>query len=798
MSMNKKTGVRLLSEQTRWISLRCPVVLSSAKLTLDQESGKYEITVDLEYPMGTTAQQAIRSVILVVRIADKNGGAILTADGGELSAKQIRFGEEGFPGGESTTFSFAVDIQPEEGTKFGPPEVSVSRIHFEDGSVVDYLRGDFFPMPASPVPLERKYDEEGIAEIRSHLGQQASVVPEKLSPLVWRCTCGELCQEEECPNCKASRTDVFAYFGDTEEVLHPGPDYHKILKIALIVAASVVGVLALTLTAILLVKNRGNNDPPAETTPGITAPPTGPDAGTLASERARYYMDAGRYEDAWAVAEKEADAAFLKSDICNAAIAAYREAGDYESACLFGRRLVEKCGGDPADLTRLYGEAVDAYIAREEWEKACNLAKDDMQDDQKLAEAADSWIAAIKAGKYAPSHADSSYAECLWVLSTYLPGDSARIKAVVDEGVTAYLADKKFAEAEKLAEADPDGSAERLYEIRRSAVEYYLAQGDYLNAFDTAKRTDDAELIQSVCGQIPDAEIRAHLPAYISYLWGDPAKLRTILAHSVAQNRFAALINMDGSVSFGAKQLFVPALRGYFGAKAVSVAAGTDHVAILLDTGRVVTVNWEGSVDKSGGLSGTSAIAVSAAADYTLVLLDSGKVTLCGNSPFSAADKSTIESLTDVISVAAGEKHALFLRSNGTVVAVGDNGKGQCGVEGWSDIVQIAAGGSHSVGLKSDGTLVGCGNSLSGRMDFSGWKDVVAISAGQSATAAILKDGSVRYAGGVIGAKPADPTGLSGITDIAVGQFGMLVRDSSGRVRSLGQYAPDLSGYPDR
>ena len=49
------------------------------------------------------------------------------------------------------------------------------------------------------------------------------------------------------------------------------------------------------------------------------------------------------------------------------------------------------------------------------------------------------------------------------------------------------------------------------------------------------------------------------------------------------------------------------------------------------------------------------------------------------------------------------------LKSDGTVVAVGDDASGQCNVGGWTGITQVAAGIYHTVGLKSDGTVVAVG-----------------------------------------------------------------------------------------
>ena len=41
--------------------------------------------------------------------------------------------------------------------------------------------------------------------------------------------------------------------------------------------------------------------------------------------------------------------------------------------------------------------------------------------------------------------------------------------------------------------------------------------------------------------------------------------------------------------------------------------------------------------------------------------------------------------------LAAGRRHTVGLKSDGTVTAVGDNNYGQCDVSGWCDIVAVAA-----------------------------------------------------------------------------------------------------------
>ena len=93
--------------------------------------------------------------------------------------------------------------------------------------------------------------------------------------------------------------------------------------------------------------------------------------------------------------------------------------------------------------------------------------------------------------------------------------------------------------------------------------------------------------------------------------------------------------------------------------------------------------------------------------------------------------------------VAAGKWHTVGLKSDGTVVAVGDNGAGQCDVGGWTDITQVAAGGYHTVGLKEDGTVVAVGENSFGQCDVSGWTDIIRVAAGGYHTVGLKEDGTV-------------------------------------------------------
>ena len=93
--------------------------------------------------------------------------------------------------------------------------------------------------------------------------------------------------------------------------------------------------------------------------------------------------------------------------------------------------------------------------------------------------------------------------------------------------------------------------------------------------------------------------------------------------------------------------------------------------------------------------------------------------------------------------LAAGRAHTAALKADGTVVAVGDNGDGQCDVSHWAYIVAVSTGGFHTVGLNADGRVLVVGNTNDGQHRASGWRDIVAVSAGDAYTVGLKADGTV-------------------------------------------------------
>ena len=108
--------------------------------------------------------------------------------------------------------------------------------------------------------------------------------------------------------------------------------------------------------------------------------------------------------------------------------------------------------------------------------------------------------------------------------------------------------------------------------------------------------------------------------------------------------------------------------------------------------------------------------------------------------------KIDISNWSDIIGLCASTSFMLGLKTDGTVVATGENEDGQCNVSKWSDIIAIDTGTFHSVGLKTDGTVVAVGSNSWEQCDVSissVWQNVVAISAGDDHTVALKSNGTV-------------------------------------------------------
>jgi hypothetical protein len=172
---------------------------------------------------------------------------------------------------------------------------------------------------------------------------------------------------------------------------------------------------------------------------------------------------------------------------------------------------------------------------------------------------------------------------------------------------------------------------------------------------------------------------------------------------------------------------------------------------------------------------------------FTVGLRSDGTVVGVGNNENGQYD---VGNWTDITQVDAGNWHTVGLKSNGTVVAVGAEVPGefycgQCDVGNWTDIIQVSAGGEHTVGLRSDGTVVAVGRNDFGQCNVGNWTDIIQLSAGGVHTVGLRSDGTV-VAVGLNSDGQCNVGNRTDIIQVAAGYYHTVGRKSDGTVVAVG------------
>ena len=153
--------------------------------------------------------------------------------------------------------------------------------------------------------------------------------------------------------------------------------------------------------------------------------------------------------------------------------------------------------------------------------------------------------------------------------------------------------------------------------------------------------------------------------------------------------------------------------------------------------------------------------------------------------------------LTNVLALAAGERHSLALKPDGTVVGWGDNSSGQSTIPASVSTARaLAAGNRHSLALKPDGTVVGWGDNASGQTNSPvGLNNAVAVAAGGAHSLALKADGTVVGWGANGSGQTNTPSGLNNVVAVAAGAAHSLALKADGTVVGWGAGGPGPSGY---
>ena len=78
----------------------------------------------------------------------------------------------------------------------------------------------------------------------------------------------------------------------------------------------------------------------------------------------------------------------------------------------------------------------------------------------------------------------------------------------------------------------------------------------------------------------------------------------------------------------------------------------------------------------------------------------------------------------NTFAVAVGDYHVVGLKSDGTVVASGDNGYGQCDVSEWKDVVAIWSDNIVTIGLTEDGKILKAGRFMGDKYEADTWPGI--------------------------------------------------------------------------
>jgi alpha-tubulin suppressor-like RCC1 family protein len=231
----------------------------------------------------------------------------------------------------------------------------------------------------------------------------------------------------------------------------------------------------------------------------------------------------------------------------------------------------------------------------------------------------------------------------------------------------------------------------------------------------------------------------------------------------------------------------------------VQIAAGADHTVLLTADGRAFAVgrNNKGQLGDDSKASrhipvevgalpagGIGTAAASAGAEHTVFLQTDGTVYATGENGDGqlgsgeleangqGADRTTPVKVAlpgaNTIAVAAGGKHTIYLKADGTVYASGKNEKGQLGVASLdghhipvqvmalgSTIQAVVAGSEHSVFLDTNGAVTSTGSNDVGQLGDQTTTDrhtavlvvlsgaAAAVAAGGRHTVILMVDGKV-------------------------------------------------------
>lgn len=779
------TGTKVKKTKGKRVSLRCPLSIERTDLEYNYDASALQVCMTVEnMGGGGLASDTVESAVIVVRLFDADC-KLHPCRGNEYFAKLLRFGENGLESGARITFRLLPDC--DGGTRVEDVEIYISRIRYTDGTVTDYVRGDFFDLPGEGVPLVKKFKKDPDTAIEA-LGEGALYVPEKLTEIVWRCTCGEFSESDTCPTCNRNKSELFAALDALTAPKVKKAPATPVSPSPVPTADSADGgasslpadgdqtaeystAAAKAALAAMKAENEGSTDNADLQSEGEAdqntpvAPLHAPQKGSPNKTRNILLIAitaasvvllvilllliltlCGKGDSHDGSDDITTPGITDSADPDNAAekvIRTYLAQNDFDNA--LGYAIASDC--DQELIDEIYLAAMQYYLNANQPDKALEWAQKtgnqtyiDTVNQQRFYAAlnAKDYLTALELANNLPAETqDSARAEAAegYVTSLVEQGKFTEAMAAADQYGTATTS-QMIAEnavqalldqnqyADAIALAEQLNLPSLVITAASSAVDYYISRNDYGSAADYVGLTGNTSKMQTVLGKLTDAELRRHLPTFFSLLSFD--QMQKVHSVSLGSRPSAvAAIDTAGNVYLGGSKIY----------------DSTRYTVVIdPDTG-------DPAVDPISGetvyeTNFVPAVSVSCCDTTVVILLADGTVRIAEGTNLYYA-QADINNWSNIVAISASNYHLLGLKSDGTVVAAGSNVYGQCDTAAIRNAVAISAGDNHSMILRADGTVAALGYNISGICDTDGWTDVIAISAGSRHSIGLKADGTV-------------------------------------------------------
>lgn len=198
----------------------------------------------------------------------------------------------------------------------------------------------------------------------------------------------------------------------------------------------------------------------------------------------------------------------------------------------------------------------------------------------------------------------------------------------------------------------------------------------------------------------------------------------------------AKVVSIDDPKSLGRVQVYIPCYHGRYDSGMVSGGSGSQYpwAQVCTRTPVIQGLPQETSIGSPSTEIG----------EWVWIEFEGGdsRVPVCIGSVAISSPIYDVSTWTDITKVINFYKHIIGLKSDGTVIATGDNTFKQCNVSTWTNITDIFTNRTHTVGLKTDGTVVATGNNTFGQCNVTSWTNISGISIGEYFTIGIKSDGT--------------------------------------------------------